>query len=56
MKKTVKRILAVLLLIVFMTMVGYAVFTANRLPSLQQEQTQVSNQEALLWTNAEYHT
>lgn len=55
MKKTVKRILAVLLLIVFMTVVGYAVFTANRLPSLQ-EQTQVSNQEALLWTNAEYHT
>lgn len=56
MKKTVKRILAVLLLIVFVAVVGYAVFTADRLPSLQQEQTQVLTQEASIWTNAEYLT
>ena len=56
MKRTVKRILAVLLLIVFVAVVGYAVFTADRLPSLQQEQTQVSNQGASIWTNAEYLT
>lgn len=55
MEKTFKRILAVLLLIVFVAVVGYAVFTANRLPSLQQEQIS-TNEEALLWISAEYLT
>lgn len=53
--KTIKRVISVLLLIVLMAVVGYIVFTANRLPSIQ-EQTQVSNQEASIWTNAEYLT
>ena len=43
--KTIKRVLSVLLLIVLMTVVGYLVFTGNRLPSVQQEQSQNSTQE-----------
>ena len=55
MKKTFKRILAVLFLIVFVAVVGYAVFTANRLPSLPQEQIS-TNAEAQLWISVEYLT
>lgn len=32
--KTLKRVIAVLLLIVFLTVAGYVVFTVNQLPSI----------------------
>lgn len=46
--KTIKRVISVLLLIVLMAVVGYIVFTANRLPSIQ-EQTQIIFEGGSQW-------